>query len=183
MGFMPNNFKVSAESMKQQISLRDDFRKVELVVFVLVLLRLTLVCSDACAQDASASQGQPTHHMFTSGYTGKAGTADGALRASVHTFKAEDGTPVSQSDEWYKSPSEAGSALDKLTKRASHVIKQGTKKDAKGRVIGKRVELVFSRGRKTSPEKTIAWSDGARIVLLSSTSLPLLLDFESQFYP
>jgi hypothetical protein len=169
--------------MKQRISLRGDSRKAKLAFFVLALLWPPLVFSGAHAQDAWASQGQPAHHMFTPGYTGKAGTADGALRASVHTFKAEDGTPVCQSDEWYKSASEAGSALDKLTKRASHVIKQGTKKDAKGRVIGKRVELVFSRGRKTSPEKIIAWSDGARIVLLSSTSLPLLLDFESQYYP
>ena len=121
--------------------------------------------------------------MFTPGYTAKAGTSDGALRASVHTFKAEDGTPVYQSDEWYKSVSDARGALDRLTKRASRVIKQGTKKDAKGRVIGKRVELVFSHGHKASPEMVIAWTNGSTVVRLSSTSLPLLLDFENQFYP
>ena len=121
--------------------------------------------------------------MFTPGYTAKAGTTDGALRASVHTFKAEDGTPLYQSDEWYKSASDARSALDTLTKRASRVIKQGTKKDAKGGITGKRVELVFSRGHKVSAEMVIAWTNGATVVRLRSTSPPLLLDFESQYYP
>jgi len=106
----------------------------------------------------------------------------GALSASVHIFKADDGTPVYQSDDWYKSASEASSALDALTKKSSRVIKQGTKKDPKGRIIGKRLELVFNRGRGASPEMIIAWRDGATAVRLRSTSLPLLLDFESQFY-
>jgi len=108
---------------------------------------------------------------------------NGALSASVHTFKAEDGTSVYQSDDWYKSADEADSALDKLTKRASHVVEQGTKKDAMGHVIGNRVELVFSHVKGASPEMVIAWRDGASIVRLRSTSLPLLLDFESQYYP
>ena len=107
----------------------------------------------------------------------------GALRASVHTFEAEDGTAVYQSDDWYKSASDARSGLEKLTNKASRVIKQGTKKDAKGRDVGKRVELLFSHSRKASPETIIAWTEGSRVVRLRSTSLPLLLDFEHQYYP
>jgi len=107
----------------------------------------------------------------------------GGLIASVHTFKTDDGTLVFQSDDWYKTGYQALGALDRLTKEASRVIKQGTKKDAKGRIIGKRVELAFSRGHKASPEMVIAWTDGVDVVRLRSTSLPLLLDFESQFYP
>jgi len=105
----------------------------------------------------------------------------GAMRASVHKFKANDGTFAYQSDDWYKSAGEARSGLDTLIKKASHIKKEGTKEDAKGRVIGKRVELVLNAGR--SPDMVIAWTDGATIVRLRSTSLPLLLNFEKQFYP
>jgi hypothetical protein len=45
------------------------------------------------------------------------------------------------------------------------------------------VELVFSCGHKASPEMVIAWTDGSTVVRLRSTSLPLLLDFENQYYP
>jgi uncharacterized protein YfcZ (UPF0381/DUF406 family) len=105
------------------------------------------------------------------------------LEASVHSYKSEDGTVVVQLREWYKSADEADSALNELTKRASHVIKRGTKKNAKGHVIGDRVELIFSHGHGANAEMVIAWRDGATIVRLKSTSLPLLLDFESQYYP
>lgn len=107
----------------------------------------------------------------------------GALRASVHTFKAEDGTLVFQSDDWYKSASEAHTGLDKLVKNASQVKVKGTKTDAQGRVIGKRVELIFAHSHRAKQEVVIAWTDGAIVVRLRSTSLPLLLDFEKQFYP
>lgn len=169
--------------MIQGNSLRDYSRSVRIVVFVLALVCPTLVCLDAHAQEASTSQDQPVHHKFTPGYTAKDGTTNGALRASVHTFKTEDGTPLYQSDEWYKSADDARNALDALTKRSSRVIAQGAKKDAKGGIIGKRVELLFSRGHKASPETVIAWTDGATVVRLRSTSVALLLDFESQFYP
>ncbi|MGA2301657.1 MAG: hypothetical protein ABSG77_13320 [Candidatus Acidiferrum sp.] len=105
------------------------------------------------------------------------------MEASVHSYESEDGIVVIQLREWYKSPSDARSGLDALTKKASRIIKQGTKNDAKGRVVGKRVELVFSHGHRVSPEMVIAWADGDTVVRLSSTSLPLLLDFENQYYP
>ncbi len=107
----------------------------------------------------------------------------GALAASFHNFEAEDGTVVYQWREWYKTAGDARGALDRLIERASRVTKQGMKKDAKGHVIGRRAELVFNHGRKTSPEMVIAWTDGSTFVTLRCASLPLLLDFESQFYP
>jgi dephospho-CoA kinase len=106
-----------------------------------------------------------------------------AQEASFHSYNSEDGTVVRQLREWYKSPNDARRALDTLTKRASRIIKQGTKKDAKTGAVGKRVELLFSGGHKASPEVVIAWTDGSTLVRLSSTSLTLLLDFESQYYP
>lgn len=107
----------------------------------------------------------------------------GATEASVHAYESEDGTAIVQLREWYKSASDARSGLDTLTNKASRVIKHGSEKDGKGRIVGKRVELVFSHGHKASPEMVIAWTDGATVVSLKSTSLPLLLDFESQNYP
>jgi hypothetical protein len=114
---------------------------------------------------------------------GRAMPTKGATEASYHSYRSGDGTRVFQLREWYKSASDARSGLDALAKKASRVAKQGTKKDKKGLVVGERVELVFSHGQKTRPEMVIAWTDGATVVKLSSTSLPLLLDFESQNYP
>ena len=126
---------------------------------------------------------QAVHHNFEFVATGKAVPTKGATSASFHNYESEDGTAVFQLREWYKSASDARSGLDTLTSKASRVIKEGSEKDGKGRIVGKRVELVFSRGHKASPEMVIAWTDGATVVRLRSTSLPLLLDFESQNYP
>lgn len=115
--------------------------------------------------------------------TGRAIPTKGATDASVHTYESEDGTAVVQLREWYKSASDARSGLERLTNKASRVIKQGSEKDATGRIEGKWAELIFSHGNKASPEMVVAWTDGATVVRLRSTSLPLLLDFESQNYP
>lgn len=171
-------------TVQQRTSLRAYTRRTKPTAITLVFILVTSAYGMVLAQTTAAAQGQqpPVHHNFTEVATGKAGPSRGALQASVHPYKSEDGTVV-QLREWYKSASDARSALDTLTKRASRVIKQGTKKDAKGGIIGKRVELVFSRGHKASLEMVIAWTDGATVVRLTSTSLPLLLDFESQYYP
>lgn len=169
--------------MKKPIRLGGNRRKGELLVFFLALPWLTVTRTSACAQDTSVPQGQTAHHTFTPFSTAKTMPMRGALRASAHTFKTEDGILVLQHDDWYKSASAADSGLNTLIKNASRVIRQGTKTDAKGTAVGKRVELVLDRGRGASPEMVIAWTDGATVVRLSSTSLPLLLDFENQFYP
>jgi hypothetical protein len=90
-------------------------------------------------------------------YTARAMPIDGASAAWVHSFKAEDGTPVFQSGDRFKTSSGAREALDKLIGKASQVIKQDLKKDEKGHIVGKRVELVFRKGRKAAPNFVIAW--------------------------
>jgi hypothetical protein len=149
-----------------------------------LLLLVASACAVALAQTASSGQEQQAvHHNFKFMTTGKAGPTKGATAASVQAYESEDGTWVVQLREWYKSASDARRGLDTLTKKASRVIEQGSEKNGKGRMVGKRVELVFRHGDKTSPEMVIAWTDGATVVRLRSTSLPLLLDFESQYYP
>jgi len=149
-----------------------------------LLLLVASACAVTVAQTASSGQTlQAVHHNFKLVAIGKAMPTKGATAASFHTYESEDGTGVVQLREWYKSASYARTGLDILTKKASRVIKQGSEKDGKGRIVGKRVELVFSHGHKASPEMLIAWTDEATVVRLSSTSLPLLLDFESQYYP
>ena len=131
----------------------------------------------------SGQEQQAVHHNFKFMATGKAGPTKGATAASVQVYESEDGTDVVQVREWYESASDARRGLDTLTKKASRVIKQGSEKDGKGHIVGKRLELDFSDSNKASPEMVIAWTDGATVVRLRSTSLPLLLDFESQNYP
>jgi len=138
----------------------------------------------AKAVSASAAPGQqPVHHNFELVALGKAGPTKGAKAASVHSYRSEDGTAVVQLREWYKSASDAHTGLDTLAKKASRITKQSMMKDEKGRVVGERLELVFTHVHEASPEMVIAWTDGATVVSLSSTSLPLLLDFEIQNYP
>jgi hypothetical protein len=149
-----------------------------------LLLLVASVCAVALAQTASPGQEQQAvHHNFKFVATGRAMPTKGATEASGQAYESEDGTSVVQLREWYKSASDARSGLDTLTKKASRVIRQGSEKDGKGRIVGKRVELVFSHGHKASREMVIAWTDGATVVRLRSTSLQLLLDFESQNYP
>jgi hypothetical protein len=124
---------------------------------------------------------QPAHRDFKEVSTGKAIPTAGALEASVHSYESADGAVI-QLREWYRSDSKARDALETLTKKAARIIKQDWKKDIKGHTVGKRVELVFKHGQSSS-ETVIAWTDGVTVVRLQSTSLPLLLDFESQYYP
>jgi hypothetical protein len=169
--------------VRQQTSLRTHARRRKPNVIALVLVLAASARGTAAQTTAATAEEHPRiHHNFTEVATGKAPPSRGALEASVHTYKSEEGAVV-QLREWYKSANDAGSALDRLTKKASRVIKQGTKKDAQGRVTGKRVELISGRGPKANQEMVIAWTDEATVVRLSSTSLPLLLDFESQYYP
>lgn len=183
MGFKLSSFEGWAESMKRRMILRKHSRKRKLAAFVLTLLWPSLGYSNAHAQGTSSSKSQSTRRVFTPLSMARVMPMKGGSSASVHTFKAEDGTLVFQSDDWYKSAGEAREGLEKLTKHASRVVERSTKRDAKGRIIGKRVELVYSHSHKASPEMVIAWVDGDDLVRLRSTSLPLLLDFESQFYP
>jgi hypothetical protein len=148
------------------------------------LVSVMLVFALAPPLTASAQpEHAAAHHSFREVSTGRAIPTGGAVEASFHSYESEDGIVVIQLREWYKSPADAQRGLTTLTKHASRLIKQGTKKDSKGRVIGNRVELVFSHGHRVSPEMVIAWADGDTVVRLSSTSLPLLLDFENQYYP
>ena len=148
-----------------------------------LLLLAASACAVALAQTASAQAQQPVHHTYTEVALGKGIPSKGAVQASFHSYRSEDGTAVVQAREWYKSANDARSDLETLAKKASRVVKQGAMKNEKGRIVGKRVELIFSQGHKANPEMVIAWTDGATVVRLSSTSLPLLLDFENQNYP
>lgn len=131
-------------------------------------------------QDVAAPQGP---HKFVELSTGRALPPKGALEASVHNWKSEDGSRVQVLREWYKSSGDARNSLQTLTKTAARVLKQGEKKNAKGDVVGPRVELVFSRANNGRTQVVIAWTDESSLIRLSSTSLPLLLDFERQAYP
>jgi hypothetical protein len=127
-----------------------------------LLLLVASACAVALAQTASSGQEQQAiHHNFKFVATGKAIPTKGATAASGQAYESEDGTSVVQLREWYKSASDARRGLDTLTKKASRVIKQGSEKDGKGRIVGKRVELVFNLGNKANPEMVIAWTDGA----------------------
>ena len=104
---------------------------------------------------------------------------DGASAAWVHAFKAEDGTAVYQSGDRFRDTSGARKALDKLIGNAAKVIKQDLKKDEKGHIVGKRVELGL-HGREAAPDFVIAWREGAWLYKIRSTSLALALDFGAQ---
>lgn len=105
---------------------------------------------------------------------------DGARAAWGHLFKAEDDTRLWQSGDEFKSAGAARDALDKLIGKASQVDKRGVKKDEKGHIVGKRVELVLRHGRKAAPDFVIAWTERSWLYRIRSTSLALVLDFEDQ---
>jgi hypothetical protein len=133
-------------------------------------------------QDVAAPQGLPSHHNFVEVSTGRAFPPKGALEASIHNWKSEDGSRVQVFREWYKSSGDARNSLQVLTKTAARVLKQDEKKDAKGDVVGPRVELLFS-GATDGPQVIVAFTDGSSLIRMSSSSLAMLRDFERQAYP
>jgi len=166
--------------MKTRSNLRDHSHEALLALLLLLPLWPIFTSLSLHAQSAPGSEGQPTRHSFTMMYTARAMPTDGALAAWVHSFKAEDGTDVHQSGEEFKSTSGAREALDKLIGKASQVIKQDLKKDEKGHIVGKRVEVVVRHGRGAAPDFVIAWREGVWLYEITSTSLALALDFEAQ---
>ena len=168
--------------MRQRLHPRTFSDAAKLSVVALAFLLLGLSCARAYAQqDPAAPQPAASHHKFAEFSTGRALPQKGALQASFHNWESEDGSQVLVQREWYKSSGDARNSLGALAKTA-RVLTQGEKRNAKGDVIGPRLELVFggaNRGRKF----LIAWTDRSSLIRISSTSLPLLLDFESQAYP
>ena len=125
---------------------------------------------------------QPQLHQFRAEALGRTGKK-GALYVSFGRYRSEDGVLVERFVESYKSPSEAAAAFEELKKGASRVLAQGWKERPRRGRPGPRVVLEFGRSGKADSQKVIAWTDGATIVRLRSTSLPHLEDFEKQIYP
>jgi len=166
--------------MKTRSNLRDHSHEALLALIFLLSLWPISTSPSLHAQSVPGSESQPTHHSFTMTRTGRGMPTKGARAFWIHNFKAEDGTGVQQFGEEFNSTSGAREALDKLIGKASQVITQGLKKDEKGLVVGKRVEVVFRKGREAAPDFVIAWREGVWLYKIRSTSLELALDFEAQ---
>ncbi len=150
----------------------------------MAFLLLGLSCASAYPrQGVAAPQVPPSHHKFVEVSTGQMLPPQGALEGSVHNFESEDGSAIQIIRVWYKSSGDARDSLQALTKTAARVLKQDEKKDTKVHVVGPRVELLFSGANGGRKQVVIAWTDGSSLIRMSSTSLPLLLDCESQEYP
>jgi hypothetical protein len=107
----------------------------------------------------------------------------GAVYVSFSRYKSEDGILVERFVEKYKSQVDAADALDKLTKTASHILKQGQEETPNGQPRGDRVQLVFDHKGKAHAETVIAWTDGDSVIILRSSSAQCLADFEKRTYP
>ena len=129
------------------------------------------------------SQNQTESKHFAFKWDGSGRTAKkGVLQVSFSRFKAEDGVTVERSVEQYQSDTRAKNRLASLISKASQVIESGSKKAWDGNLVGKRVQL-DARDPKQQSLYIVAWTDGSRVFVLHSKSLPHLLGFEQQDYP
>jgi len=118
-------------------------------------------------------------HAEALGRTGK----KGALYVSFDRYRSEDGVIVERLIDSYKSSQEAATAFEALRKSASRVLRQANKESPGRGRVGPRAVLELRPSGKGPIQKVIAWTDGATVVRLQSTSLPHLEDFEKQIYP
>jgi len=102
------------------------------------------------------------------------------------TYGCPDGNSLIVIYNRFRDETEATAILDKELARAVRSEGRGPKRDAEGKVVGERVQLVLPSG-KNKPDDTlhaVAWTDGAIFHEIESVSLPDVLAMEKIYrYP
>jgi hypothetical protein len=149
-----------------------------------LLIWLASGCVASTAEALCARQGAESHHFrFDRKGSGRT-IKKGAIEVSFTRFESEDGIPVERLVEKYASEGDASAELENLVAHASKVIERNYKKAWDGRQVGSRIQVVSEKSPASRKwPNVVAWTDKSRVVLLRSSSVVHLLDFEQQDYP
>jgi hypothetical protein len=146
--------------------------------FMLVFSALITLSSAPKVSAQSKSTGTVVFHGESAGKTG----GHGSQEIEFSNFTSEDGVLVEQFVERYRTVNEAQRRLQGIGGRASKVVERGKKRGSGGRAIGERIRVVSSDSHGKALQ-IVAWIDGSKVFVLTSTSLKCVQEFERQFYP
>jgi hypothetical protein len=159
---------------------------VRYVVTALMALCLSLATT-VPNHSGNAAQGSGKRKAtltFTTGMSGEL-IQDGA-DLGFTIYGAPDGGSLIVIYNRFRDETEATAILDKEIARAIKSQSRGPKKDASGKVVGERVQLLLPSG-KSKPDDmvyAVAWTDGAIFHEIESASLPDVLTMEKIYkYP
>jgi hypothetical protein len=103
---------------------------------------------------------------------------DGVHLAS-NAWEAPDGRRWSVIHKEFSSPTDARKYLDRQTEKNSTVIKRGDATDKQGKVIGTRVEIVFTTKESKQNTPAVLRTNGPHFYEILSDSFQHILDFEN----
>ncbi len=127
-------------------------------------------------------QGTAEELRFRWAGSGRRMSKDGAEVSFSH-YKSQDGLLVERAVEDHKYGRDADAAMERLEKRARKVLERGSKQAWDGHRIGQRVVVILHDSPTARSPAAVAWTDGARLFIISSPSLRHCLAFEAQDYP
>lgn len=100
---------------------------------------------------------------------------------ALTAYRSADGKKLTAVNRVFDSERLSQDYLEKLTAKASRVIKSEPKTDRTGRVIGTRAEVILSSSGKETP--AVLWTQGSQFHEIFSDSLPIILALEKRLSP
>ena len=117
---------------------------------------------------------------FKSGDMGEIEIGDG-IELGFTDYTAADGIWLRVLYLTKTDQAEAVAAFNQRIAHATKVIKRSEKRDANGRVIGERAQILAPLARPAPPYHAVIWTDGPTFHEIGSPSLQHVLQFEREY--
>lgn len=160
-------------------------------VALLVAVGLMFLMNSLWRQEKSATvseeraireEPKPNHEIrFTYVMAGRASKA-GSVQVSFGRYKSEDGHMAERRVESHKSAEEAKAEMLRMIRAALRIVERCQTFDEQGEVTRERVVLLARVRTSEQPEVFIVWTQGPKLHVLQSDSLPHVLSLERQLY-
>jgi hypothetical protein len=100
------------------------------------------------------------------------------IRMGFTDFKASDGVGLNLLYLEQDDQARATEAFNQELDRAVKVIERGEKKDANGRIVGERAEILAHSVKPNPPHHAVIWTSGPTFHKISSSSIQDALELE-----
>lgn len=125
---------------------------------------------------------KPNHEIrFTYIMAGRAGRA-GSVQVSFERYQSEDGHMVERHVESHESAEKARAEMWRMIRGASMIVERCQTLDERGEITRERVVFVTQVRTSAQPKIFIVWTQGPKLHVLQSDSLPHVLSLERQLY-
>jgi len=104
------------------------------------------------------------------------------VTVEVKNYKEQNDVLLREIIQEYRSSSGSDEEMQKMIKTAASLVERGPKLDRNGRRVGERVVLIMGPASGGPGPAAVVWTQGAKLYILRSSSLPHVFAFEKQFY-